>query len=93
MFTEPRYAYVGGSPSYGVDPTGRAAIDYAILATYACGWAGIIAGVYTEPLLNAGRGCVYIGAIPLGFPGAGLYAWGGLIATIIGAGDFAINIM
>jgi len=23
VFTEPRYAYVGGRPSYGVDPTGR----------------------------------------------------------------------
>ena len=30
VFTEPRYAYVGGRPSWGTDPTGRvAAVEYA----------------------------------------------------------------
>ena len=35
VFTEPRYAYVGGSPSYGVDPTGSAT-EAQMEAYFAC---------------------------------------------------------
>ena len=37
VFTEPRYAYVGGRPSYGVDPTGRlSATTYTKLLFLGC---------------------------------------------------------
>ena len=43
VFTEPRYAYVGGRPSSGTDPTGRSAsFQYAV---FGCFGAGVAMGV------------------------------------------------
>ena len=47
MFTEPRYAYVGGSPSYGVDPTGttEAQAQAFFIQVVVCPFTGALAGI------------------------------------------------
>ena len=81
VFTEPRYAYVGGSPSYGVDPTGR--LSYVEKAILTCAIVGVMLA-FAADATGGGDGAV-LGGYAGGFIGCmvGPVATGGLGGILI----------